>query len=74
MQRWNHGAARGVPPLPEHARVRLGRARASARWFIPDGIHYYSPGYVARDARASPRASSHAFPDGQPPSASCLVR
>jgi hypothetical protein len=31
------------------------------RWFIPDGIHYYSPGYAAR-AHLIADALSTAFP------------
>jgi peptidoglycan/LPS O-acetylase OafA/YrhL len=46
---------------------------AKTRWFIPDGIHYYSPGYVAR-SRLIARALLRAFPKGAPRSTSCVVR
>jgi hypothetical protein len=38
---------------------------AKDSWFIPDGIHYYSPGYAAR-AHLIADALAEAFPaDGQ---------
>ena len=47
-------------------------AWAKPRWFIPDGIHYYSDGYAAR-AHLIANALAEAFPaDGSPPSG-CLV-
>ena len=46
---------------------------AKPKWFIPDGIHYYSPGYVARSHDIA-RGLAHAFPRGEPPSAGCVVR
>ena len=46
---------------------------ATTRWFIPDGIHYYSPGYVARGHDIAKSLVS-AFPAHQPPSANCLLR
>ena len=45
---------------------------ANDRWFIPDGIHYYSPGYVSRSHDIA-HGLLHAFPEGQSPSASCVV-
>jgi hypothetical protein len=45
---------------------------ARTRWFIPDGIHYYSPGYVARSHLIA-RAMAEAFPDGALPSSGCVV-
>jgi hypothetical protein len=48
-------------------------AWAKPRWFIPDGIHYYSPGYVARTHDIA-QGLMHAFPEGRPPSTSCLVQ
>jgi peptidoglycan/LPS O-acetylase OafA/YrhL len=47
-------------------------ADAKRRWFIPDGIHYYTPGYIAR-AHLIARALASAFPEGEQASASCLV-
>jgi hypothetical protein len=46
---------------------------AKTRWFIPDGIHYYSPGYVARSHLIA-RALAEAFPVGAAPSTGCVVR
>jgi hypothetical protein len=47
--------------------------KAKRKWFIPDGIHYYSPGYVARTHDIA-QGLVHAFPRDRPPSASCLVQ
>ena len=72
MQRWNQdllAACRRYPTM----RVFDWATRAKRQWFIPDGIHYYSPGYIARD-RAIAHGLVKAFPRGRPPSASCLVR
>ena len=47
--------------------------KAKRKWFIPDGIHYYSPGYVARTHDIA-QGLVHAFPRDRPPAASCLVQ
>jgi len=47
-------------------------AHGKRKWFIPDGIHYYSDGCVARNRQIG-RGLVEAFPDNQPSSASCLV-
>ncbi len=47
-------------------------AWAKPSYFIPDGIHYYTPGYIARTHLIA-RALVAAFPQGGPPSASCVV-
>ena len=47
-------------------------ARAKRRWFISDGTHYYSRGHVARNKFVA-KGLVHAFPRGQPASATCLV-
>jgi peptidoglycan/LPS O-acetylase OafA/YrhL len=72
MQGWNRALLAACHRHPT-MRVFDWAAWAKPRWFIPDGIHYYSPGYVARAHRIS-QALAHAFPAGAPPSASCLVR
>ena len=41
-------------------------------WFIPDGIHYTSPGYAAR-AHLIANALAEAFPARSAPSTSCVV-
>ena len=72
MQGWNRAL---LAACARHRTMRVfdWAAWAKPRWFIPDGIHYYSPGYVARTHRIS-QALAHAFPTGEHPSASCLVR
>jgi hypothetical protein len=72
MQGWNRALLAACARHPT-MRVFDWAAWAKPRWFIPDGIHYYSPGYVARTHRIS-QALAHAFPVGEQPSASCLVR
>jgi peptidoglycan/LPS O-acetylase OafA/YrhL len=72
MQHWNHAL---LTVCKRHPTMRVfdWPAWAKPRWFIPDGIHYYSPGYVARTHRIS-QGLAHAFPQGGPSSAGCLVR
>ena len=72
MQGWNRALLAACVRHPT-MRVFDWAAWAKPRWFIPDGIHYYSLGYVARTHRIS-KALAHAFPLGEHPSASCLVR
>ena len=47
-------------------------ARVKQKWFINDGIHYTSPGYVKRTHLIA-RALAAAFPEGRAASAGCLV-
>ena len=54
-------------------RVYDWAGHAKRKWFIPDGIHYYSPGYVAR-AHDFANGLVKAFPRGRSASATCLVR
>jgi peptidoglycan/LPS O-acetylase OafA/YrhL len=72
MQRWNHALLAACKRYPQ-MRIFDWAAWAKPRWFIPDGIHYYSPGYVARTHRIA-QALARAFPDGAPASSSCLTR
>jgi peptidoglycan/LPS O-acetylase OafA/YrhL len=72
MQRWNAAlldACRRYPTM----RVFDWAGRARRRWFIPDGIHYYSPGYVARTHWIA-HGLVAAFPQREPASAGCVVR
>ena len=71
MQRWNRALLTACKRHPT-MRVFDWPAWAKPRWFIPDGIHYYSPGYVARTHRIA-QGLAHAFPQGDPSSAGCLV-
>jgi peptidoglycan/LPS O-acetylase OafA/YrhL len=72
MQRWNTALLAACKRYP-NMRVFDWAAHARRPWFIPDGIHYYSPGYVAR-THAIAKGLVAAFPEGRPPSASCVVR
>jgi peptidoglycan/LPS O-acetylase OafA/YrhL len=72
MERWNRdllAACRRYPTM----RVFDWAAYVKRKWFISDGIHYYSPGYIARN-RYIARGLAEAFPQGQSPSPSCLVQ
>jgi hypothetical protein len=71
MQVWNHTLLAACKRYP-NMRVFDWAHWAKPQWFIPDLIHYYSPGYVARAHRIS-QGLAHAFPRGEPPSASCVV-
>ena len=72
MQQWNQDLLAACHRYPT-MRVFDWAAVAKRKWFIPDGIHYYSPGYVAR-AHLISQALVEAFPKDEPPSANCLVR
>jgi hypothetical protein len=72
MQVWNSALLAACSHFPT-MRVYDWAAHAKRAWFIPDGIHYYSPGYVARTHLIA-RALASAFPNGPTPSASCLVQ
>jgi peptidoglycan/LPS O-acetylase OafA/YrhL len=71
MQKWNEDLIAACPRHPS-MRVFDWGAHAKRKWFIPDGIHYYSPGYAARNHFIA-RALVKAFPAHQPASAGCLV-
>ncbi len=60
MQLWNRAL---VAACHRHPTMRVfdWAAVARDRWFIPDGIHYYSPGYAAR-AQLIADALAEAFP------------
>jgi peptidoglycan/LPS O-acetylase OafA/YrhL len=72
MQEWNHSLVAACRRYP-NMRVYDWAAHAKRKWFIPDGIHYYSPGYVARTHDIA-QGLATAFPEGRPPAASCVVR
>jgi peptidoglycan/LPS O-acetylase OafA/YrhL len=72
MQRWNRALISLCPRYPT-MRVFDWAARAKQRWFIPDGIHYTSAGYITRNRLIS-QAMITAFPANSPASAGCLVR
>jgi peptidoglycan/LPS O-acetylase OafA/YrhL len=60
MRSWNRAL---VAACARHPRMRVFDWASVARdsWFIPDGIHYYSPGYAAR-AQLIADALAEAFP------------
>jgi peptidoglycan/LPS O-acetylase OafA/YrhL len=72
MARWNRALLASCNRYP-NLRVFDWPAVVKRRWFINDGIHYTSPGYVAR-SRLIARALVHAFPAGRPASSTCVVR
>jgi len=71
MQHWNDDLLAACRRYP-YMRVFDWAGRVKKRWFIPDGIHYYSPGYIARGHDIA-HALVEAFPKGEPASATCLV-
>jgi peptidoglycan/LPS O-acetylase OafA/YrhL len=71
MQAWNHALFDACARYP-NLHVFDWASEAKPRWFIPDGIHYYSPGYVARSHDIA-RALEDAYPQGASPSSGCVV-
>lgn len=70
MQRWNQDLLAACPRYPL-MRVFDWAAEAKPQWFIPDGIHYTTDGYVARTQLIA-QALVNAFPNyGASPG--CLV-
>jgi peptidoglycan/LPS O-acetylase OafA/YrhL len=71
MERWNTALMRACSAYP-NMRIFDWASVVRDSWFIPDGIHYTSPGYAAR-AHLIANALAQAFPAGRPASASCVV-
>jgi hypothetical protein len=71
MQVWNRDLVQACSRYPT-MRVFDWAALVKRKWFIPDGIHYYSPGYVARSHLIS-LALARAFPVRGGPSSTCVV-
>jgi peptidoglycan/LPS O-acetylase OafA/YrhL len=71
MQAWNTDLLAACYRYP-NMRVFDWAGQARRKWFIPDGIHYYSPGYVARTHDIS-RALAEGFPAHGGPSRACVV-
>jgi len=71
MKRWNTALMQACSAYP-NMRIFDWASVVRDSWFIPDGIHYTSPGYAAR-AHLIANALAQAFPAGGPPSASCVV-
>jgi peptidoglycan/LPS O-acetylase OafA/YrhL len=72
MQLWNQALLRACSAYP-NMRVYDWAAVVKNRWFIPDGIHYYSPGYAARGHLIAD-GLAQAFPARGSSSGGCLVR
>jgi len=72
MRLWNQALKRTCASYP-NMRIYDWASAVKNRWFIPDGIHYYSQGYASR-AYLIANALAKAFPRGQDPSSSCIVR
>lgn len=72
MEQWNRDLLQACTRHP-NMRIFDWAAYAKPQWFIPDGIHYYSPGYIARSFRIA-HGLAHAFPNGEGYSSSCVVK
>jgi peptidoglycan/LPS O-acetylase OafA/YrhL len=73
MQNWDDALQQVCSKYPSNMRIYDWADAVQNRWFIPDGIHYYSDGYAAR-AHLIADALAEAYPAGTSPSASCTVR
>jgi lysophospholipase L1-like esterase len=71
MERWNRALLAACNTFPT-MRVFDWAGVARNSWFIDDGIHYTTPGYVNRTHLIA-RALLEAFPRGRPPAAGCVV-
>jgi peptidoglycan/LPS O-acetylase OafA/YrhL len=72
MQKWNDALTQACAKYP-NMRVFDWASVVRDNWFIPDGIHFTSPGYAAR-ARLIANALAQSFPASPAsPSPSCLV-
>jgi lysophospholipase L1-like esterase len=72
MQDWNDALLEACTRYP-NMRVYDWASAVRDEWFIPDGIHYYSPGYAAR-AHLIADALAKAFPaSGAPTPGACVV-
>lgn len=72
MRLWD-GALREACRSYPNLRIYDWAGAVRDKWFIEDGIHFTSPGYVAR-SRLIAQALAKAFPAGGGESHSCLVR
>jgi peptidoglycan/LPS O-acetylase OafA/YrhL len=71
MQKWNATLLATCKKYP-NLRIYDWASRAQRKWFIPDGIHYYTPGYIAK-THLTAQALATAFPAGSAPVPSCVV-
>ncbi|MFZ0040674.1 MAG: hypothetical protein WAK93_05160, partial [Solirubrobacteraceae bacterium] len=71
MQKWNAALLAACSHYP-NMHVYDWAAVAKDKWFIPDGIHYYSPGYAARSHLIA-NALAESFPASGPAPTGCTV-
>ena len=71
MERWNRALLAACNEFPT-MRVFDWAGVARNSWFIDDGIHYTTPGYVNRTHLIA-QALLEAFPRDRPPAAGCVV-
>jgi peptidoglycan/LPS O-acetylase OafA/YrhL len=71
MMKWNAALVSSCPRYP-NMRVYNWASAVKDKWFIPDGIHYYSDGYAAR-AHLIADALAEAFPAKGPSPHGCVV-
>jgi peptidoglycan/LPS O-acetylase OafA/YrhL len=71
MQRWDEALVQACARY-SNMRVFDWAGVANDSWFIPDGIHYYSPGYAAR-AHLIADALAEAFPADGRSASRCVV-
>lgn len=72
MRQWDRDLVAACRRYP-NMRVLNWAAEAKHQWFIPDGVHYTTPGYEHR-TKIIVKGLVNAFPRGRPPSASCVVK
>ena len=72
MLKWNQALGAACQKYP-NMRVFDWASSAKPSYFIPDGIHYYTPGYITRTHLIA-KALAAAFPYGSQPSPSCVVK
>ncbi len=72
MLKWNQALGAACQKYP-NMRVFDWASWAKPSYFIPDGIHYYTPGYITRTHLIA-KALAAAFPYGSQPSPSCVVK
>jgi hypothetical protein len=73
MQNWDNALLQECSKYPNNMHVYDWADAVQNKWFIPDGIHYYSPGYAAR-AHLIADALAEAYPEAKSPSSSCVVK
>lgn len=71
MAKWN-AALRDACDTYPNLRVYDWASQVHDRWYIPDGIHFTTPGYAERSKRTA-RALAVAFPSDGSPSDDCFV-